>query len=338
MASEIDKLQQVGSHVINGDLRFSAFGHSYRLLSFKPTVVGESLGWETVLLYRLGGARPRFVWKKETWNNDPQIIGQSPPPGDWNKDGHILLGVWSGWWTTGWYQGHLDIFELHPDETLEPVLRGIIPPGFAALSVMKRQDQSDLLLVGDYRDSPGIMGLDKWSLYTCCGPYLYRYFEWRNGHYQDVSAENRDRYYPAMGTALDYLTTAEIADVTMMVGGTTENVGPQLFSLNLLRLLVIYEDIGEREAGWKLVQSLVAEAKHSGRLRDGTYVDQIFMPVMQKLHSDDKPFVAPDYVLYHRAIGTDANGTPVYLYPDKVDISTVIPVSTPPAEPTTQVP
>src|SRR5262249_43026823 len=154
-----------------------------------------------------------------------------------------------------------------------------IPPGFSALRIMKQQGEADLLVIGDYRDSYG-MGLDKWTIYTCCGPYLYRYFEWRNGHYVDVSAENRARYYPAMGMALDYVTTTQnIANATMTVGGTTENVGPQLFSLNLLRLLVTYEDIGERQAGWDLVQSLVAEAKQSGRLRDGTYVDQVFMPI-----------------------------------------------------------
>jgi hypothetical protein len=282
------RLKQIaakGISHIQDRVDFTAYGHKFRLLSFDALWADSLVMPGTVLLYQTDIGQPKLIWEQTTNVETPFLKSSTPLPGDWFNDGTLYFGIWSYWWTTAWSVHNLTIYNLRPDNSVNPISMDFVPKGYAAGAIEEQADGTPLLVTDDYRDG-WVMGLDKWSIYMCCGPYLHRYFQRKDGKFIDVSADFSYKYFPEMGSALQYITTLK------PIKG--DDNADRLYALNLLRLLVIYEDIGERDAGWSLVQTLVSQSKQSGRLPDHTYVDDVFMPWAEQLYKDHKPFVAPD--------------------------------------------
>jgi hypothetical protein len=63
-----------------------------------------------------------------------------------------------------------------------------------------------------------------------------------------------------------------------------------------MEMLLIYDELGERDAGYHLVQELAAEGLRIGRIKPNTYLDQIFLPAMAQLYQQGLPFIEPEYI------------------------------------------
>jgi len=63
-----------------------------------------------------------------------------------------------------------------------------------------------------------------------------------------------------------------------------------------MEMLLIYDELGERDAGYHLVQDLATAALLTGRIKSNTYLDQIFLPAMAQLYQQNQPFIEPPYI------------------------------------------
>jgi hypothetical protein len=280
--SIFDQLEMQGQAVLGESLEFSAYNHTYRLLaiwdrSVEPPDLGPTVG--TVLLFQTDTAQPTLLWSQDYGKLQGQVpsldgIGMSAP-GDWNNDNKMefaILGWFSG---TAWYHKIIYIYQIEPEGAVVPALKGVIPPGHIVVSAEQQNHGNFLLTVADIRGEMA-MGLP-----NCCGPYIYRYFEWRDGILKDTSDQHISKYFAPIGNNIYDLTTERFDD-------------PALIAARLLELLMMYEAVGQRDAGWRLVQGLVAQAKMQGWLAEGTYVDTVFMPTMTQLYEAGQPFVIPE--------------------------------------------
>lgn len=283
--ARLKQLSAKGVKNLRERVDFKAYGHKYRLLSFDPVWQDSLAVGGTVLLYQADTIPPKLIWEQTTEVRMPFLTEYMPSPGDWFNDGTVRFGVLAYWWTTGWSSRNLTLYSLATNNAVIPVSMDFMPKGYEARSIEKQGDDTLLLVADDQRDFY-VMGLDKWSIYMCCGPYLHRYYQWKQNKFVDVSANVPEKYHSEMGNALQYVTTVKAIQ--------SEGNKDRLFALNLLRLLVVYENINERDAGWSLVQTLVSQARQSGRLPAHTYVDDVFLPWIEQLYKDNKPFVAPD--------------------------------------------
>jgi hypothetical protein len=287
---KLDELQAIGQNVLGESVEFAAYGHTYRLLTVWSVLPGypdefSSVVGGSALLYQVDAGQPLLIWSQDYLNllgQAPYITNQrldffsAPPPGDWMGTGKTNFAVLGNFVGTAWFSTFYYFYQLQPDNTVTSLLRGVILPGHIVANLEYQPDGSLLLVVSDIRGEMA-MGLP-----NCCGPQAVRYFEWRGDMIQDASASHPEKYLPALGGAVFQLTTTPITD-------------PAEYAARLLELLMIYQSLGNSEAGLKLVGALVAQAKEDGALAEGTYVDTTFLPAMIQLFASGQPFVVPDF-------------------------------------------
>jgi len=133
-------------------------------------------------------------------------------------------------------------------------------------------------------------------LLRATGPNLL-YYQRQNRCYRLVGdrlvnawTEHEQEYMEVIGNAVYSATT-----VTALTDGDAQS-----FAENLYEILVAYDAIEQRDAGWRLVQDLVTEAKATHRLADGTTIDQVFMPTMERLYKENRAFVPPETAVSSR--------------------------------------
>jgi hypothetical protein len=289
----LSQLEAAGQNVLGDDVQFQTYGHSYRLFTVLqpvpgvPSDVPASIAGGSALLYQTDTATPTLVWSQDylkLLGQAPYLTHQkmdffkAPPPSDWNSDGQIEFAVLGNFAGTAWFSTFYYVYQLHDDNSVASVLKGGIPPGFIVYQIEPQTDGAVLFTAADIRGEMA-MGLP-----NCCGPTSTHYFEWRGGQISDISAQQADRYVDKIGTDVFGAITDDFGDNPAQLAG------------ELMNILSDYDAIGHRDAGWQLVQQIVAQAKSSGRLADGTYVDTTFMPAEQQLYQSGQPFVPPDYV------------------------------------------
>lgn len=284
---KLAELEARGQNTLGESADIVANGHSYRLLAIwqpAPDASTTSPVGGSALLYQMDNGQPILRWSQDylaLTGQAPYLTNQTfgffpaPAPGDWNGDGNAEFAIYASFAGTAWFNSILYIYQIQPDDTVRSVLKGAIPSGHIVSAVEALGDGSVLFTVSDIRGEMA-MGLP-----NCCGPYTLRYFEWRNGVITNASATYPGKYFETIGNLIYYVTTSPIQD-------------PVDYSARLLELLMAYESTGQRDAGWLLVNSLVQQAKQAGRLAEGTYVDQIFLPAMTQMYQGGTPFVAPD--------------------------------------------
>lgn len=287
----LDALQALGENTLGESEDFQAYGHNYRLLAIwellsdaSPNDVTSIIGG-AALLFQMDTAKPTLLWSQDYLKligqapfltNQHYPVFNAPAPGDWDKDGKTefaILGSFSG---TAWFSTFYYVYQIQPDGvTVTSRFKGNIPPGYIVVAIEPQFDNSIVLTVADIRGEMA-MGLP-----NCCGPQISRYFDWRGDTLVDSSPNHTDRYFERIGSTLYRLTTEQFDN-------------PADYAARLLELLMMYDAMGQRDAGWLLVQGLVAQAKQTGRLAEGTYVDTVFIPTMTQLYQQKQPFVAPD--------------------------------------------
>lgn len=284
---KLAELEARGQNTLGESADIVANGHSYRLLAVWQPAPDASMTMPvggSALLYQMDNGQPVLLWSQDylaLTGQAPYINNQTfgffpaPPPGDWNGDGNAEFAVYASFAGTAWFNSIVYVYQIQADNTVSPVLKGAIPAGHIVSAVETLGDGAVLFTVSDIRGEMA-MGLP-----NCCGPFTVRYFEWRNGVISNASATYPGKYFETMGNLIYYLTTSPVQD-------------PVDYSARLLELLMAYENTGQRDAGWALVNSLIQQAKQAGRLAEGTYVDQTFLPAMTQMYQGGTPFVAPD--------------------------------------------
>jgi hypothetical protein len=294
------ELEAKNQRTLGESVEFNAYGHDYRLFTvweLLPDMTADDPGGVlggTALLFQMDTAAPTLLWSEDyaaRIGQEPYVSGEhfgggfnSPPPGDWNGDGVIEFGVLGSFSGTAWFNTILYIYELQADNTVTSALEGVIPPGMIVTHVEQGFDGQPLLSVSDIR---GEMAM---NLPNCCGPHTQRYFAWRDGQLTDVSNEHQEKYNDPLGGAVLYLTT-------QTVPAGADDLDARVFAARLLELLMTYDALKQRDAGWALAQNLLAQAKQTGRLSEGTYVDTEFMPAMEQLYQSGQQFVPPDIII-----------------------------------------
>lgn len=293
----LTELEVKGQNVLGESVEFSAYSHSYRLLAVWSVLPGypeelSSVAGGSALLYQTDTPSPTLLWKQDyaallgqaPYLTDQRSIGFSAAaPGDWTGDGRVEFAVLGSHSGTAWSSTFYYFYNLEADGRVVSALQGVIPPGFIIGSLETQFDGSLLLAAADIRGEMA-MGLP-----NCCGPFTNRFYEWRGGTIAEASALHPEKYVPSIGSIVYYLTTETAED-------------PADYAARLLEVLMMYEALGQKDAGWKLVNSIITTAKSDGRLAEGTYVDSTFLPAMMQLYQSGLPFVPPDYA------GTNAPG------------------------------
>ena len=173
---------------------------------------------------------------------DPQLVPdfQCYPLG-WgdvnanNKPDMAVALVWGNDFTTG----ELHIFELTSETMVEWITQSL--PG--VVSPWAFDPSFPQLLV---------INMD-WTAHDCLNPLLevFSLFEWREGAYIDVTAEQDYNFY---------LTSLE-EEISANVGKSFD--GQTLIS-PLTLLLVMYDKVGQRSLGWEIYQQLTDPANWPG--------------------------------------------------------------------------
>lgn len=287
----LTELETKGQNVLGESVDFSAYGHAYRLLAVWSVLPGyptelSSVSGGSALLFQMDTPAPTLLWKQDytalmgqaPYLTDQRSIGFSAPaPADWTGDGRIEFAVLGSHSGTAWSSTFYYFYNLEADGRVVSALQGIIQPGFIVGTMEAQFDGSLLLTVADIRGEMA-MGLP-----NCCGPFTNRFYEWRGGTIAEASALHPEKYVPSIGSIVYYLTTETAED-------------PADYAARLLEVMMMYEALGQKDAGWKLVNSIITTAKSDGRLVEGSYVDTTFLPAMTQLYQAGQPFVPPDYV------------------------------------------
>lgn len=282
------ELEADRQNTLGDSTRFEAYSHQYRLLAIwaiSPDYP-EMVDGGTALLYQMDGNQPQLIWSKDYsgfHGQTPSVDSASPlfhapSPGDWNNDGKAEFGVYGFFAGTAWYSNMLYVYQLKPDNEVVSIFKGKILPGHIVISAEKLNDGTTILLT-----LTDVRGEGAMKLSNCCGPLIHRYYEWRERDIVEASAKYLDNYVQPLGNTIYRLTTSNITD-------------PVEYSARLLEVLMIYDALDQREAGWALAQQIVQQAKQTGRLPEGTYVDETFMPAMAQLYESGTLFVAPDKI------------------------------------------
>src|SRR5258708_2803018 len=198
-------------------------------------------------------------------------------PGDWNKNGKTEFAVLGSFAGTSWASTVLYIYELKADGSVISRLKGVIPAGFIASAAQRDQNGTIVVTVNDIRGEMA-MGLP-----NCCGPHAERYYDWRDDKISDASAQHSDKYFGSLGESLYQLTTQKFDDAAA-------------YSARLLELLMVYDAVGQRDAGWALAQSLANAALAAKRVPANGYLEKVFLPTEKQLYDQHKPFEVPDLV------------------------------------------
>jgi hypothetical protein len=66
-----------------------------------------------------------------------------------------------------------------------------------------------------------------------------------------------------------------------------------------MEILLIYEALQQREVGYTLMQNLASHVLKTGSIKQGTYLDQVFLPTIAQLYAQNEPFIEPDYMGPH---------------------------------------
>src|SRR5258707_531494 len=154
------------------------------------------------------------------------------------------------------------------------------PIGGAGLVFLTAEADLDDTIVLTVNDIRGEMAM---GLPNCCGPHATRYYDWRNDKISDASAQHSDKYFGTLGDALYQLTTQKFDDAAQ-------------YSARLLELLMAYDAIGQRDAGWSLAQMLANSALAAKRVPANGYLEKVFLPTEKQLYDQHKPFEVPDLV------------------------------------------
>lgn len=286
----LDALEARGVNTLGDTLEFEALGKKYRLMAVWSVDAAQSLPLGgAALLYEVSAA-PMLVWQFDyaAYNGQaPYLYDLNPfgqtrtifPPGDWLGAGRIFFAVASVHSGTAWSKYIVHIYEITPNG-VQSALKGVIPNGFVVVGIESLGENSGVVLtVADLRGEL-TMGLP-----NCCGPRITRYYQWtrESGVPQDASPNYIFNYYTDIGYAVHHLTAEQPLEANDIAA-------------RLLELLAVYEALGKRDEGYQLVLALTAQLKRQGALAEGTYVDTIFWPAMQRLYEAGRPFVAPEYV------------------------------------------
>jgi hypothetical protein len=244
-----------------------------------------------VVLIQVDTVHPMFLWEHDyakqnglysllPHNNLSVNSSDLPFPGEWNSDGNVFFAIGGSVPIQHDHRDYIFIYEIKPDGTVVSRLKNAIPPWYGVIKIERQQDKT-LLLWAVRTDL---------SNYACFyGPLPARPFTWIKDKITSVAFSYWDAYGPnpyadAIGWEVYHLTTMAVS----------AQFDDHTFSQILLELLVHYDAIDQRNAGWQLAQDLVKEAKESHRLAEGTYVDKVFMPTMTQLYEAHRTFVHPD--------------------------------------------
>jgi len=283
-------LQQKGIRLVNESLAFAAYGHDYRLLSFAPIGVpagdGNRLDLGAVMLFQLDKTVGNLLWRNDV-GGEWAILGAEhaetvswPAPGDWEKNGQIDFGVFNVHDSTCPIDP-LNMYVLSSDGTVTSRFKNLIPLDHIVTSIEIQANGSLLLTTLDERGK---------SMYQCVIPHMIRYFELKGTKLTDVSTQHQEAYMGQLGEDI-YITTT-----WKSISQIGDDANAEWYAARLMDMLLVYDELGERDAGYKLVQGLAAEASKTGRLKPNTYLDQIFLPAMAQLYQQNLPFVEPAYI------------------------------------------
>ncbi len=282
-------LETRGLNTLGDSLEFKSPTASYRLLAVWEMLTDSQIPLGgTALLYRTDGT-PRLIWSFDY----ARYNGQAPyftkfntavpgskeplyPPGAWFEgDARINFAVASVHSGTSWSSYIVHAYTLNQQDQVQSLFKGAVPPGYVVGQIQAYTPQSPLFTVYDLR---GEMVMD---LPNCCGPHFRRYFALKDGKLTDVSADVAANYDEMIGYAVRYLTTGR-------------DIQPNDAAARLLEMLMAYDASNQREAGWQFVQFLAVQARQSGRIVEGDYLEKTFLPAMQKQYEANQPFIAPD--------------------------------------------
>ncbi len=295
----LEQFQQKGMRLVNENISFSAYGHDYRLLGFVPigfvptgTPTGEggfpSLG--AVMLFQLNKSVGTLLWRNDVGSEWPVLsekrsdIGNLwPAPGDWEKNGQLDFAVEYAHDTTCPFDP-IYMYVLGSDGTVTSRFKHLIPLDHVITSIEIQKDGSLLLTAQDERG--------KGVNYLCVFPDMHRYLKLHGTTLTDVSADHQEDYDTQLGQDIFVTTTWKSYDFSMLDDDTIA----QYYSSHLMEILLIYDALGKRDAGYHLVQELATDALQSGVIKPNTYLDQVFLPAMAQLYQQKLPFVDPAYV------------------------------------------
>ncbi len=287
----LNELQQKGMRWIDENIAFTAYGHDYRLLSFRPIGVptgdGNMLGLGAAMLFQLDKKAGNLLWRKDV-GGEWSILAEKhaetaswPPPGDWEKNGQIDFGVLNVFDSTCPFS-ILNVYALSSDDNVTSRFRNLIPLDHVVTSI-EIQDNGSLLLTTVDKRGKGASSL-------CVVPNMIRYFELKGTTLTDVSTQHQEDYMGKLGEDI-YITTT-----WKSLPQLDDDTNAEWYAARLMEMLLIYDELKERDAGYSLVQHLAAEAIRTGRIKPNTYLDQVFLPAMARLYQQNQPFVEPDYI------------------------------------------
>jgi len=283
----LDEFQRAGMRYVAEKIAFSAYGHDYRLLGFRPVAVptddGNRLSLGAAMLFQVDGNTGTLLWRKDvggeyiTLDAKQAELHAWPLPGDWETTGNIEFGVRATLDSTC-PLSILNVYELHADGSVHARFTNRIPPDHVVQSITIQEDGSLLLTASDQRGR---------SMGMCVYPRMTRYFELRRDQLTDVSKRHTSDYMADLGE--------DIYAATTWINGEGDDWNSQAYAARLMEILLIYDALGERDAGYVLVRELASNALSTGRIKQNMYLDQVFLPTMAQLYAQKLPFVEPAY-------------------------------------------
>lgn len=299
--AQLETLEAQGQNVLGESVEFTAYEHSYRLLAVWSQD-GEA-GEGSVLLYQTDLPTPQLIWtvnyasrqEKPHINNEHSLF-TAPAPGDWDSSGVVEFAVQTEMILAGDKTTPLIyVYGLTADGSVINRLGESLPTGEVVTRVRGISEGVYYLDVTDLR------GWNTMGMPACCFPTLQYTFVWSSDRAVDISGQNAAYYYGRMGDLLLQLTTLNRYP-------PTDGVDPaQDYAARLLELLMIYDVIGQREAGLKVVHALVDLRKSEQFLPERSYIDDVFLPAMETFFASGKPFLPPEYA-------SDPSLEPIHFY------------------------
>ncbi|MEP7286816.1 MAG: hypothetical protein ABI947_13735 [Chloroflexota bacterium] len=286
----LDDLQQKGMRWVNENIPFTAYGHDYRLLSFLPIGVptndGNRLDLGAAMLFQLDKNVAKLLWRKDIGGEWTILdakhaeTGSWPAPGNWQKNGQIDFGVLNVADSTCPFH-ILNMYVLSSDGTVFSAFKNLIPLDHVVTSIEIQKNDSLLLTTVDERGK---------SMNRCIVPHMIRYFELTGTKLTDVSVQHQETYMNKLGEDIYFTITWK------SIPQLDDNTNSEWYAARLMEVLLIYDELGERDAGYNLVQNLATEAIKTSRIKPHTYLDQIFLPTMAQLYQQHQPFIEPAYI------------------------------------------
>jgi hypothetical protein len=287
-SSVLSGLQQHGVTEVADKIEFIGYEHEYRLVHVITPLnaINTQQRIGAVLLFQVEANEGKLLWRidvDEFWDI-PSIRSKAwPNPGDWEKSGNINFAIFTYTLNTcPLITSYLEMFILRPDGTVSSQFRNVIPAGHLVEAIERRQNRLVLKMLD-------IRGFSSEMNYSSCrGPVVYKYFELSGTTLKPISDQYSKLYLSEINDIVTSLTQWK-----PLINPDTDSI---IFSSRVMKLLLIYDAIGKREYGYKRAITLTQQALANKVIEHNTYLDTIFLPTMNQLHSQNLPFVPPEFV------------------------------------------